>query len=278
VSLGGSVVAVNYGEQISQYQALQALLLPSANNMADSLAVWAFGSLDAYNTYANNLAKTLGMDNTHIADASGFSDQTTSTARDLVILGQAAMQNEVLAEIVGQSSATIPVAGLVANVNTLLGNSGIIGIKTGNTDAAGGCYLAAATHTFANGQKLILIAAVMGAKNLNGAMSSALPLLDSAYKGFESTVVVHAGVQLGEYRFPWGAKVAVTAAKDVGAFAWRGTKLSPEITLNPVSFDTAKGSQVGSVKVPSPYEQKSVPITLEQTINKPSFWWRLLRI
>jgi len=52
-AIGGSYVKVEAGEKISQYQALEAVLLPSANNMADTLAVWAFGSMDTYHAYAN---------------------------------------------------------------------------------------------------------------------------------------------------------------------------------------------------------------------------------
>ncbi len=84
----GSVVPVTSGEQISEYQALQAILIPSANNIAETTARWAFGSIDEYVAYANQFVKTLGMSHTHVADASGFSPQTTSTAEDLVLLGQ----------------------------------------------------------------------------------------------------------------------------------------------------------------------------------------------
>src|SRR5207245_1841316 len=48
VTQGGSVVRVDSGEQISEYQALQAMLIPSANNMAFTLSRWAFGSTDNY--------------------------------------------------------------------------------------------------------------------------------------------------------------------------------------------------------------------------------------
>jgi D-alanyl-D-alanine carboxypeptidase (penicillin-binding protein 5/6) len=77
-ALGGSTVLVSAGEQISEYQALQAMLLPSANNMADSIAVWAFGSTDAYVTYANNMLKEFGLTKTVISDPSGWSPKTKS--------------------------------------------------------------------------------------------------------------------------------------------------------------------------------------------------------
>ena len=106
-SQDGSVVVVSEGEQISEYQALQAMLLPSANNMADTLAVWAYGSMDNYLAYANNLATSLSLKQTHLADASGFSAQTVSSASDLVELAQTAMNDPVLTQIVSQRQADI---------------------------------------------------------------------------------------------------------------------------------------------------------------------------
>ena len=104
---GGSVVPVTVGEQISEYQTLEAMLLPSANNMADSLASWAFGSIGAYASAANSYLTQLGLTKTHIgSDASGFDPGTTSTPTDLVKLGEAVMQNPVLASIVDQSTAS----------------------------------------------------------------------------------------------------------------------------------------------------------------------------
>src|SRR3989344_5258265 len=123
---GQSAVEVEAGEQLTQYQALQALLLPSANNMADVLARWAFGSLEEYIGFVNSFTKTLGMENTVIADASGFSPKTTSTAIDLAKLAEIAMNHPTVAEIVAQPQANLPVAGIVYNVNNQLGSNGIV--------------------------------------------------------------------------------------------------------------------------------------------------------
>src|SRR6266404_863586 len=92
-SKNGSVAQVTNGEQISEFQALETMLLPSANNMADSLARWAFVSVNAYITYANQMVKTMGLNHTTVGDANGFTDTTTSTADDLVKLGIAALDN-----------------------------------------------------------------------------------------------------------------------------------------------------------------------------------------
>ena len=71
MSEGQSVAAVQAGEKLSEYQALQALLLPSGNNIATTLTNWAFGSQSDYLSYANNYAKNIGMTKTTFTDASG---------------------------------------------------------------------------------------------------------------------------------------------------------------------------------------------------------------
>ncbi|MCA9328007.1 serine hydrolase, partial [Candidatus Saccharibacteria bacterium] len=135
IGRNGSRLYVEPGEQLSEYQLLQAMLIPSANNIANTLAVWAFGSLDAYQTYATNFAQRHELVRTHIGtDASGFDPSTTSTANDLAKLGQLAVANPVLAEIASQKSASFPRAGTIYNYNSALGVSGIDGVKTGNND------------------------------------------------------------------------------------------------------------------------------------------------
>lgn len=174
---GQSVAAVRAGEHISEYQALQGLLLPSANNLATTLTNWAFGSQSAYIAYANNLAKELAMAHTHFADASGFSPDTVGSASDLVLLGEAALQNPVIKQIVGTYTATIPVAGKVTNTNTDIapGNStGLHGLKTGNTDQAGGCFLFSTEY-----QGHTLVGAIVGAPDLPTALRDAPAIMQS---------------------------------------------------------------------------------------------------
>jgi len=118
---GGSLVAVQSGEQMTEYQALEALMLPSANNIADSLVRWVFGSQATYASYATTFLQQHGINDTHIGtDASGFDPSTTSTASDLTRVGLLAQQSPILMQIVGQKSAKLPVANTVTNYNTIL--------------------------------------------------------------------------------------------------------------------------------------------------------------
>jgi serine-type D-Ala-D-Ala carboxypeptidase (penicillin-binding protein 5/6) len=135
-----SVVSIAAGEQLTQRQALQALLLPSANNIAAVLARWDAGSAEGFVARMNATARSLGMTHTRYTDPSGYDDATVSTAADQVRIVDRAMRLPVLASIVATASATLPVAGTVHNTNTLLGHNGFVGVKTGSDKAAGGCF------------------------------------------------------------------------------------------------------------------------------------------
>jgi D-alanyl-D-alanine carboxypeptidase (penicillin-binding protein 5/6) len=277
-SIDGSVVQVTNGEQISEYQALEAMLLPSANNMAESLGRWAFGSTDAYLTYANGLAAQLGMSKSHFADASGFSPNTVSTASDLVKLGIAAMNEPVLAEIVGKNQASVPVVGTVYNTNFQLGHDGVVGIKTGNTDQAGGCYLFAAEHTYAGNKKVTVIGAIMSAPTIGTAIKDSGPLFQSAYNGFGDIKVVKKGQDMGRYHFAWGGDNLAVAKEDLTVFGWLGTSLGPNVSLEPIPSKLAAGSSVGTLTIESKLDRKSGSIIIKESNTSPSWWWRMTHV
>jgi D-alanyl-D-alanine carboxypeptidase (penicillin-binding protein 5/6) len=135
-----SIVSVAAGERLTELQALQALLLPSANNVAAVLARWDAGSEELFVARMNATAQALGMRSTRYTDPSGYDDGTVSTAADQLRLVDRALRLPVFARIVATPSAWLPVAGVVRNTNTLLGHGGFVGVKTGSHAAAGGCF------------------------------------------------------------------------------------------------------------------------------------------
>ena len=275
----GSLVPVQAGEQISEYQMLEAMLLPSANNIADSLAVWAFGSLPAYTTFANNYVQQLGLSSTHIgADASGFLPSTTSTAGDLVRAGELAMQNPVLAQIVGQASAGgLPVAGTVRNVNSLLGTDNIIGVKTGNTTQAGGVFISA-SRTTVNNRPVVIVTALAGAPTLFQALQTSLPLVKSAQANFAPATVIRQGSIVGHYPLPWGGSVPAIASRDLSLQAWNGGSVPATIRLAAVANSARAGQTVGHVTTLASglAPVQDVPVVLQTAPGAPSLAWRLL--
>lgn len=177
LSKNGAVALVEAGEQISQYQAIQGMLLPSANNIADSLVVWAFGSVEEYNVYANKMMDDLGLLNVTVADASGFSPSTVGTAEDMAQLGILYMQNPVLRQIAMQTEANIPVAGLIPNYNSVINQDGLFGIKVGYTDEAGRCFMLANVTPNGSSKNDISVTVVLGADHLNTAMQDAKTII-----------------------------------------------------------------------------------------------------
>jgi D-alanyl-D-alanine carboxypeptidase (penicillin-binding protein 5/6) len=156
-----SVVSIVAGEQLTERQALQALLLPSANNIAAVLARWDSGSSARFVAEMNATARSLGMTRTRYTDPSGYDDATVSTATDQMRIVGRAMGLAVFANIVAEPSATLPVAGTVHNTNTLLGRNGFVGVKTGSDKAAGGCFAFRAIR-LVHGKRTTITGVVLG--------------------------------------------------------------------------------------------------------------------
>lgn len=276
----GTVTKVVEGQQISQYQAMQAMLIRSANNMADTLAVWAYGSMDEYLSAANSLAAELGLPNTQVVDATGFSPQTVSTAEDLVKLGEYAMANPVMAEIVGTWQVELPEAGLITNTNLFLDfeGNGVVGIKTGDTEEAGGVYLVAAQYDIA-GEQVLVIGALMAAPSHFAAQQDTMPLLTAARDSFQKIQIVTKGQPMGDYDLAWNGKVEALAHADLAILAWGSQKLNIDVLLKDYSARPVfRNRRVGQVSVSAGERKLSVPIELAQDIKPPSLQWRIKHI
>ncbi len=189
VRKSGTVVPIALGQEISQYQALQAIMLPSSNNIADSLAIWAFGSIDAYTIKANHMLEELGFSKTTVADASGFSPDTVSTPTEMARLGYLYLKNPVLRQIVLQKQATIPITGTIYNYNSFINQDDIVGIKVGNTDEAGKCFLGATIRQAGTDNEEISVSVVLGANNLNVAGQDVRRILETGNQGHDKLAI-----------------------------------------------------------------------------------------
>ncbi len=272
LSQNGAVAPVSAGLQLDEYQALQAMLLPSANNYADSLAIWAYGSLDAYITAANQYLKTHGIRNTVIADASGFSPNTMSTPTDLVNIGRLAMQNPVLADITSQESADVPDVGTIHSTNILLGTDGIVGLKTGTTDEAGSCLLFAAKYAV-NGEPIVIVGVLTGAPSHQILFNDVTTLLHSAQVSFHSIQAAKKGQTFAIYKTPWGTTAKAKSVKDVNFVVWGGEAIRNDIA----AADLKPGAQMsGNANFKTSAQNKRVDLKLDQPLSGPSIWWRLI--
>ncbi|MGA5441744.1 D-alanyl-D-alanine carboxypeptidase family protein [Streptomyces griseoincarnatus] len=178
---GESTVVVTPGDRRTERELLHLLLLPSANNIARLLARWDAGSEEAFVRKMQRAARDLGMRDTTYTDASGIQPTTTSTAADQLKLAREAMRLPALRDIVATRETTVPGVGRVANGNTLLGTSGVVGLKTGSSTPAGGNLLWAAktdgTHLLL-GAVLHQRANTTPAEGLTAALESSRTLID----------------------------------------------------------------------------------------------------
>lgn len=159
-NISGVRVGFQRGEKIRFEDLLYAMLLPSGNDAALTIAQNYPGEAQAFVKKMNEKAKDLHLLGTHFSDPAGLQDDGDyTTALDLARLASAAMKNEKFSQIVSTKYKTITTIDgsrsfELRNLNKLLGTNGVSGIKTGFTDEAGGVL---ATATWQNGKKIIIV-------------------------------------------------------------------------------------------------------------------------
>jgi len=146
----GSSLHLRPGEQLTREDALYALMLRSANDVAHTVAVHIAGSDSKFAALMNKRAAELGCVNTHFRNPHGLNDDShTTCALDLVTIAREAMKNEVFRRTVRAPSWVVLRSinqedTLVQNTNKLLEFDPFIeGIKTGFTKPAGRCFVGA---------------------------------------------------------------------------------------------------------------------------------------
>jgi D-alanyl-D-alanine carboxypeptidase (penicillin-binding protein 5/6) len=272
VAENGSVAPVVSGMVLTQREAFETMLLPSANNYSVSLAVWAFGSVDAYLDAAADYLAENGLTGTTVADTSGLSAESVSSPADLVAIGKLVMNDPVLADIVAKPTASIPPVGTVVNTNKLLGIDGVDGIKTGTTDEAGACLLFAVDVPV--GQSAVtVVGVVLGGQTHPQLNQTILTLIDSVTPGFRQVDLVEEGAAFGTYTTPWGQSGRAVADTAATAVVWSDTPISTTVDLDPVDLGD-QGDTVGTVDVTVGGDTVTVPLVLDSDITDPGPLWR----
>ncbi|WP_239559352.1 D-alanyl-D-alanine carboxypeptidase family protein, partial [Micromonospora solifontis] len=274
---GQSLVPVVAGERLTERDALEALMLPSANNIAHQLAVWDAGSEAAFVDKMNAAADELGLKDTRYTDPSGFLPTTVSTAADQVILARAALKMPVFATIVELREATIPVAGRIRNYNDLLGVEGVFGIKTGSTDEAGG-NLVFAARLKVGSRTLIVVGAVFNQPGANtpeqlAAVNTVVRRLLVAVRHTVKEYTLLAADRAGEVRTAWGATAAVSPAEALKVVGWPGLAVPVRVVTDAPGARVGAGQVVGSVEAAG----RRVDLRTDTATAQPSLWWRLTR-
>ncbi|MEV8001729.1 serine hydrolase [Streptomyces parvus] len=283
-----STAPLTKGQELTQRQLLQLLMIPSGNNAARLLARWDAGSEDAFIDKMNDAAEELGMGGSTYTDPSGLKKTTVSTATDQLKLAQAVMRNDVFRKIVDMPQVEIEgIDGTIYNNNNLLLQPGVSGIKTGSSTPAGGNLLWSA-NTKVDGKMLWIYGAVMGQQagtgrvydSLELSLQNSLKLIKDAQEAATSATVVKKGDVVGYVDNGFGGQAPVVATKNLKAVGWSGLKVELKVTDNGKGIDHAAkaGTEVGSVTVGTGTGKVTAPVVLQSDLPEAAFGDKLTRI
>lgn len=243
---GGGGVDLQAGQSFVARDLLYAALMTSSNDAAVALAEAASGSEAAFVDEMNALAAELGATDSLFVTPHGLDRPGhVSSAADLALLGDALLDDPLLARIVATETYEIPRPDgpiSLENRNLLLGSyPGAIGIKTGSTLGAGEALVAAAER-----RGVRLIAVVLRSTD---AASDATALLNRGFKRLRPTTLIGAGERLGTLFFPAGSSTGVIAAEDVGGLADQSTLAVEFLVRRDLTAPLEAGEVVGRLVI-----------------------------
>ncbi|QEO10043.1 D-alanyl-D-alanine carboxypeptidase family protein [Protaetiibacter larvae] len=273
ISINGSVAPISSGLRFTQHELLEIALIDSANNYAASLANWAFGSPDAFLAAARGWLDAHGLTGVTVVEPSGIDPANRATAADLITLGQLALANPVVAQIVGTSRMEMHDLGTLSNTNKLIGDSGVDGIKTGTLNSFGANLLFSADLAVGE-QTVQLVGVVLGATDHPSLNADVRQMIAQAQAGFHEVPLVAKGEVLGDYTTPWGDSASAIAADTASVVVWGDTPVTAAVTTEPLRL-ADKGATVGSVVYTAGAQTVTVPLVLSRTIDDPGPGWRL---
>ena len=168
IESGSTIIPVYPGDEMTFRDLLYGFMMRSGNDGANAVAVLVSGTLDGFVERMNRKAAEMGCEDTHFVNAHGLPDpEHYTTARDLALITQYAMQNDLFREIVGTFSYTMTIrrnnetfshritsTDLMINKDSSYYYQYCVGVKTGTTSAAGNCFVGAAER---DGMRMISV-------------------------------------------------------------------------------------------------------------------------
>ena len=270
-----SALDVPVGGTLSEYQLLQGMLIGSASNYAARLAGNLWPTDAVFANAANTWLQQHGVSGITVVDPTGFEYGNVATPAGLMALAQKALENPVIAQIVGMASVDLPGAGHVVNTNELLSDAGVIGVKTGTLD---GYDLLAAKQVKIGSTTVTMYATTLRQPDDKTRWASTRALFAQLESELQLRPSVTAGTVAGEVTTRWGETVDVVTRQDADVVLWNGGSAKVSSTFALGSKDKGawkKGATAGALTTTGPLDQATVPLVLARTIQGPSPLWRL---
>lgn len=276
IAAGAAVKPVIVGSSMTEREMIEAMLLPSAANYSESLAIWAYGSVDSYLKAADTWLVNNNLIQTKVVDTSGLLPENISNTSDLISLGKIALKNSALSSIVSLKKINVNGIGEVSNSNSLLGVMGINGIKTGTTSEAGACMLFSSVIDV-EGEKITFVGVLLGADDRGQQNADIKNLLSSIQPGFRSVKLVSKGQVFANYATDWGQSAKLVSDKDIKAIVWSDTPIKQTVQADKI-ITAESGEQKGEVEIEIGKRVIKQPLIVDDSITNPSLIWRLLHL
>jgi len=256
------------GEKLTAETLLYSLMIQSANDAANVLAESVSGSIPAFVDLMNETASELGMSNTHYVNPHGYHDENHyTTAHDMAIIAQKAMEIPKFAEIVSTTSLKIPPTNkykeerIFSTRNWLINKRASLsyqyafanGIKTGHTQAAGYCLVGSAERS---GMSLITVVFKAPENNHERVYTDTKNMFEYAYKNYRIRTVLKADDLASTCNVKWArgkSHLVLNANKDVKTLLPRDEYI-PELLTSEINvYDNIvapieEGQELGEIK------------------------------
>jgi serine-type D-Ala-D-Ala carboxypeptidase (penicillin-binding protein 5/6) len=246
-----SLLGLRVGEKLSVRDLMYALVLESANDAAETLAVGVSGSVPAFVQEMNDAALALGLTETHYSTPVGLdAPGNYSSARDLTTLAGKLLENPFFAKVADSPSATLKTGDEQRQIGTrvLLLNSYpfISGIKTGHTLDAGYVLVGSGEK---NGTTLI--SAVLGTPSEGARDADTLKLLRYGFSQYKPSTPVEKGQEFEGPELDYGrGTLEVAATQAIPTSVRPGQKIATEVDVpDEIKGRVDEGAKVGEVRV-----------------------------
>lgn len=274
-AMNGTIAPAPPGTVVTQRQVIELMMVRSANNYAETLALWAFGSIDAYLAAARSWLDDHGLNGISVGDSTGFSLQNTGTPRDLVELARVALENEVIVEAAAQPSVSVPGVGTFETTNLALGLAGVSGIKTGTLDGIGANLLFSSTIAVGE-QPVDVVGVVLGLADQGAVAAAVQTLVGTASDDFRTVTLAEPGTPVATYTAPWGDRAQLVVAEAESALVWGATSTRAAVRAPPLLAGLGPPDDASMV-VEIAGQRRPVSLRWVGEIDPPPLEWRLMR-
>ena len=271
ITLEDSHMGILVGEELTMTDLLNGMLVYSANDAANVIAIHVGGSMEAFVDLMNAKAAELGMKDTNFVNACGdHAKDHYTTAEDLAILARYCMKNETFREIVKKPTYHIdptnkyklnrdlPATNLFLSTARSANHlyKPCTGIKTGPTEAAGHCLVSSATYNEMELLAVVLKCDDEDVKEKAYSYTISRTLFDFGFNNYESGVIASPGTIVADskvYEAKNDKRVSLTVPEEISALLPVGDDISKDVkpavklSSEQIKAPVTKGDELGTI-------------------------------